>query len=48
MPFAILSPDTTLLGLKPGLVLGALRGAEAPLFHGAAGVYGVVSAYGAA
>ena len=21
------------LGLKPGLILGALRGAEAPLFH---------------
>jgi hypothetical protein len=23
-------------GLKPALILGALRGAEAPLFHGAA------------
>jgi hypothetical protein len=23
------------LGLKPALILGALRGAEAPLFHGA-------------
>ena len=25
-------------GLKPSLILRALRGAEAPLYHGAAGV----------
>ena len=27
-------------GLKPALILGALRGADAPLFHGAARICG--------
>jgi hypothetical protein len=27
-------------GLKPALILGALRGAEAPLFHGGARIQG--------
>jgi len=26
-------------GLKPGTDFGALRGAEAPLFHGTAGIF---------
>jgi hypothetical protein len=31
-------------GLKPVLILRALRGAEAPLFHGAAGISRVTRA----
>jgi hypothetical protein len=27
-------------GLKPALILSTLRGAEAPLFHGATGIHG--------
>jgi hypothetical protein len=35
-----------LRGLKPGSLLCRLRGAEAPLFHGAAGGHGVVCGSG--
>ena len=35
-------------GLKPGVIGDGLRGAEAPLFHGAAGGRGAAGVHGAA